>query len=110
VVDREAAREALVRMLEEHDQSIAQLGGEGRGDDSQRSADGGEALTSAERNQALLDSLAGQRAQVVAALGRLDDGSYGRCTSCGVELPDERLEARPEAALCVRCQAAAESR
>jgi RNA polymerase-binding transcription factor DksA len=38
------------------------------------------------------------------ALARLDAGTYGRCVDCGRELPDERLEARPEAARCVDCQ------
>ena len=35
-----------------------------------------------------------------AALVRWDDGTYGRCAVCGVEIDDERLEARPEVATC----------
>jgi RNA polymerase-binding transcription factor DksA len=46
----------------------------------------------------------GQRQEVLAALARLDAGTYGRCVTCGTTLPDERLEARPEAARCVNCQ------
>jgi DnaK suppressor protein len=38
--------------------------------------------------------------RVEAALGRLDSGGYGRCTVCGREVDDERLEARPETDRC----------
>jgi RNA polymerase-binding transcription factor DksA len=48
--------------------------------------------------------------RVREALGRLDEGAYGRCVDCGRELPDERLEVRPEAERCVDCQQRAESR
>jgi hypothetical protein len=45
--------------------------------------------------------------EIDAALGRIADGTYGRCTHCGVDLPAERLEVRPFAAGCVACQASA---
>ncbi|HVJ22771.1 MAG TPA: TraR/DksA C4-type zinc finger protein [Burkholderiales bacterium] len=41
---------------------------------------------------------------IEAALRRLDDGSYGVCTDCGVEIGFERLHAEPEAARCLDCQ------
>jgi RNA polymerase-binding protein DksA len=47
---------------------------------------------------------------IEAALRRLDEGTYGRCTSCGREIPSERLEALPWAALCIDCQRAAGGR
>lgn len=37
---------------------------------------------------------------VAAALGRLDDGSYGRCARCGADLGDEALAADPTATAC----------
>ena len=43
--------------------------------------------------------------EVNAALARLDDGSYGVCADCGVDITFERLHAEPEAARCVECQA-----
>ena len=43
--------------------------------------------------------------EIDAALDRIADGSYGRCSSCGVAIPLERLEFRPFAAGCVGCQA-----
>lgn len=42
-------------------------------------------------------------ADVDAALARLDDGSYGRCETCGATIPAARLEARPVARTCVPC-------
>jgi DnaK suppressor protein len=41
--------------------------------------------------------------QVEAAIGRIDDGSYGQCDKCGVKIPASRLAAIPYAAQCVRC-------
>ena len=41
---------------------------------------------------------------VDAALARIDAGSYGLCTDCGVEIPLARLHAAPEAARCIHCQ------
>lgn len=38
------------------------------------------------------------------ALGRLDRGEYGDCQSCDEPIAYRRLEARPEAALCLGCQ------
>lgn len=42
--------------------------------------------------------------QIAEALNKLDNGTYGFCESCGGEIPAERLEALPEATLCVKCQ------
>ncbi|MCB2051470.1 MAG: TraR/DksA family transcriptional regulator [Novosphingobium sp.] len=37
------------------------------------------------------------------ALDRIAEGSYGTCVQCGNEISPQRLEVRPEAALCVSC-------
>ena len=44
-----------------------------------------------------------QLAAVEAAIGRLDDGSYGVCERCGTRIPEERMEVVPWAATCVVC-------
>ncbi|MGA2616857.1 MAG: TraR/DksA C4-type zinc finger protein [Thermoguttaceae bacterium] len=41
--------------------------------------------------------------QIDGALKRIEDGSYGRCATCGGKIPKARLEAIPYAAQCVRC-------
>jgi RNA polymerase-binding transcription factor DksA len=38
--------------------------------------------------------------QVDAALGRLADGSYGVCATCGGGIPDERLASAPTTETC----------
>ena len=40
---------------------------------------------------------------VLAALQRVADGSYGRCVRCEEPIPPARLEVLPEAACCVDC-------
>ena len=51
--------------------------------------------------QQLLDR---ETAQVAAAMRARERGTYGLCQECGQNIPRERLEARPEATLCVDCQ------
>ncbi len=41
--------------------------------------------------------------EIRAALGRLDEGTYGVCATCGRPIPEERLAVRPTAATCVGC-------
>jgi DnaK suppressor protein len=43
------------------------------------------------------------RTDVVRALAKLEDGTYGLCDRCGAPIPEERLEARPWSVLCVPC-------
>jgi DnaK suppressor protein len=43
-------------------------------------------------------------ATVDAALKRIEDGSYGECLDCGVQIAEARLHAAPEAARCIHCQ------
>ena len=45
-----------------------------------------------------------QLSSIRHALARIDEGSYGLCDNCGNEIPFSRLNARPEAPLCIACQ------
>jgi phage/conjugal plasmid C-4 type zinc finger TraR family protein len=49
-------------------------------------------------------------AAIDAALARVDAGTYGVCESCGNAIPEARLEALPEATLCVSCKTGANLR
>jgi DnaK suppressor protein len=42
--------------------------------------------------------------QIVGALRRIADGSYGLCEKCEAPIPAERLEVLPHARFCVPCQ------
>ena len=41
--------------------------------------------------------------EINAALKRIDDGTYGICQNCGYEINPDRLDAIPQAALCIKC-------
>lgn len=38
------------------------------------------------------------------ALARIDSGEFGLCESCGEEIGEGRLKARPVATLCIECK------
>jgi DnaK suppressor protein len=44
------------------------------------------------------------------ALEKIDNGEYGYCEECGIEIGVRRLEARPTAALCIDCKSLDEIR
>ncbi|MES2127952.1 MAG: TraR/DksA C4-type zinc finger protein [Pseudomonadota bacterium] len=44
------------------------------------------------------------------ALAKFGDASYGLCEVCGNDIGFSRLQARPEARLCIACQTRAEKR
>jgi len=45
-----------------------------------------------------------EQTDVVAALARITDGTYGTCSDCGDEIGVKRLDAYPTAKRCIRCQ------
>jgi DnaK suppressor protein len=48
--------------------------------------------------------------EIEEALGRIEEGTYGFCTSCGRPIGEERLEAIPYATLCIEDKRALERR
>jgi len=106
-VDVSTARKRLEEMRDELDRSIAYLqGSEPPGVGYPKdAADAGASLSENDRAEAILSSAKGQRDGVLAALFRIEQSRYGRCVDCGHEIPEGRLEARPDAARCVGCQA-----
>ncbi len=111
-VDTQVARRQLERMLAELDQSVSALTPTHSDEDAHATpgdADAGLDVADNDRASALLEIAETQRGYVLEALARIDDGTYGMCVTCGSALPEGRLEARPEAARCLACQAKAES-
>jgi len=109
-VEITVARKRLEEMRDDLDRSISILQGEhpapvaGAGY-PQDSADAGSTLSETDRTEAILHSARSQRDEVLAALARIEQHTYGRCVDCGGEIPEGRLDARPDAARCVGCQA-----
>src|SRR5207244_1416056 len=63
-----------------------------------------------DRDQALHAHAMAALVDIEAALGRVESGSYGRCASCGEQIPSARLEAMPAATVCVTCKGGSLSR
>lgn len=102
LADVERSTAAALDLMESDDtQDMADEDGFGEGD-----------TLSVERDRLLV--VAGDaQAKVVeidAALGRVDAGTYGVCEACGQPIPQARLEALPEATLCVGCKTGASLR
>ena len=55
------------------------------------------------RTATLIESATKHLAEIAAARGRLDAGTYGSCEVCDQRIPAERLAARPTARTCVGC-------
>ncbi|HEY1634201.1 MAG TPA: TraR/DksA C4-type zinc finger protein [Acidimicrobiales bacterium] len=75
---------------------------------AQHQADIGTETFDRERDVSILEQVEAELADVELALRRLDDGTYGTCEACGRLIGDSRLEAKPEARLCLDDQATAE--
>jgi RNA polymerase-binding transcription factor len=48
--------------------------------------------------------------RIEGAFQRLEKGAYGRCVTCRITIPEERLEFDPTAFFCQECAARAERR
>ena len=59
---------------------------------------------------ALRDRATAHLELVDAAMARLDDGTFGTCTTCAKPIAVERLEALPWAAQCIDCARGASGR
>jgi DnaK suppressor protein len=49
-------------------------------------------------------------AKIAEAFARIENGTYGQCEECGLEIGFERLKARPVTTLCINCKANQEAR
>lgn len=63
--------------------------------------DQADVLVSAEGNTAILADLEARYDTVLAALSRIEGGTYGTCTVCGKEIEEARLDADPAATTCL---------
>src|SRR3954452_7448359 len=65
-------------------------------------ADSGQVAAEQGETRVLAASLQDQLADVEHALEKIDDGSYGRCETCGEDIGDARLEAMPASRHCIK--------
>jgi DnaK suppressor protein len=75
--------------------------GAGAGGYGQEASDAGSFASERERDLSLVGNLRDLIDKIQGALGRIDDGSYGRCEVCGQPIEPERLDALPYTTLCL---------
>lgn len=68
-------------------------------------ADDATELFLQEEEMTIDNSLKSMVDEIDRALARIDEGTYGKCESCGKPIPPRRLERRPFSSLCVDCKA-----
>jgi len=89
----------LGQLNETEQESIAELSSV-----DQHLADLGTETFEREKAESILIATEAHLADVERALGKLGDGRFGICETCGKPIPDERLEARPASRFCVEDQ------
>lgn len=100
-------REELQAELEGLDAEMRTLGmdqDEEHGGLGNHFAEDGTNVIEQERIVALSDDIRAILQQVDQALGRIKNGTYGKCQRCGKPIMEERLEAFPYVAYCIECQ------
>jgi DnaK suppressor protein len=109
-MDLTAVRAELEQVVRESDAAIAALAYQEDGDLDTDESDVSSELTEADREEALAEAAGTRREEALAALARLDAGTFGVCVDCGQPIPEERLSFRPEAARCLADQQRFEER
>lgn len=65
-----------------------------------------EQVTQRENDEVLtaIDEEAQQTVYLIdAALARIEEGNYGICAICGIDIPEKRLSALPYVTTCISC-------
>jgi DnaK suppressor protein len=120
-IDVESFKTRLLAERERTLKAISYLHEENRGttEDEQRELSGGSdnhladiaTYTYDRELDSTLEGAEGEHlAHIDAALGRVEDGTYGSCENCGRPISPDRLEAMPWATLCIDCKRLAERR
>ncbi len=92
----------LVSLRQEMDSTVSEMG-----HDSEVYADLND-VASVETDKTMLLKIRDRERMLMTkiedALKRIDNGTYGVCDSCGDEISETRLKARPVTTLCIDCK------
>lgn len=107
----ERERERVLEEIAEYERDDAETLSDVSGENNYRDhmADQGSATFSRELDLSLEQQAREALAQIDRALARMEDGTYGVCVRCGEPIAAARLEAMPEADLCIACKEREES-
>jgi len=102
----EAERERLLSAIESlnHTESLTEETGDLATGPGDHLADNATETYMRELDQGIEENAERLLAEIDAALGRIDDGTYGTCADCEGEIGLERLRAYPTAMRCIKCQ------
>jgi len=108
----EAERDRLAHEITdlERDSSVSISDTSGENNYRDHMADQGTATFGKEMDMTLEGNARELYDAVLAALVRLESGSFGTCVRCGGPIAFERLRAMPAAELCIECKEWEESR
>jgi RNA polymerase-binding transcription factor DksA len=96
-----AVREQVAALRAQHAGVVA--ASEASNADDEHDPEGATIAFERAQVQALLQQAVRTRDALEQALARLDAGTYGTCADCGGAIAPERLEARPDARVCIGC-------
>ncbi|MCU1537539.1 MAG: transcriptional regulator, TraR/DksA family [Humibacillus sp.] len=97
--DRRDTLDRLASLRRGHTDVVA--ASEGSNADDEHDPEGSTIAYERSQLGALIAQAERHLAEIDAALGRVRDGSYGRCVVGGEAIPAARLEARPTALTCI---------
>jgi len=101
----ESEQKRLIEQLEQLKASVRPAGERREGSPfGKREEEATESLE-LEKRLALENRVREQLADVEYALHKFEEGTYGLCDSCGQPIDPARLEALPQAKLCISCKA-----
>ena len=80
---------------------IAALKPGGGSDFDDNFADSGQVAAEQGENHVLASQLRSELDEVENALRKLDEGTYGKCETCGEPISEARLEAMPATRFCI---------
>ena len=101
----ESERKHLIDELEQLKPSMPPADERREGSPFGKREEGATETLELERRLALESQIKDQLARVGHALEKFDKGTYGLCDSCGQPIDPARLEALPQASLCLSCKA-----
>ena len=100
--NRRAALTALTAERDRVQDQLKELGVD-RSSYDEGFADSGQVTAERGEVEALVGTLRETLQEINEALDKLEAGTYGRCESCGGEISEARLDAKPAARYCIDC-------
>jgi len=102
--ERDRVERALANLREDHpgrmDEEVEEIGAT----NDNHLAETATATLDREIDYTLEENSTRMLAAIDASLQRIEAGTYGTCTRCGQEIPEQRLDAYPWASLCIDCK------